>query len=615
MNKKDLIPVIVLIALIPLWLLIDRTVIAPKMAKNHPPAVEQVQEESAEAVAEETGSAVDDGGAVAAIDASDSDVEEPAAPAIESSDELKLGEGKTVTIENDLLSIEVTERGGGIASVTLQAKNEKGEFLYPIQRKGAEPVVLDFSDVPALAYESADLGLGYASAFSVTNRVDGKSATITKEIGDFNFTRTISLDDGYLLKIIDSFVPKSEAVKSLPSMRILTGHIQNPPEMKSMKGLSLLGVDSHTPDGEIRYWGRKLNKLYKKADYPETLSGSVPDGMEGVTVDWVSAKNKFFAQILSPGKTPATMQVVSAGEKQGKRVTPTDIAAALVFDKASVKSGNAIERTYSYYVGPKSYSILKNASSDLELEGVMEFETVGFWASWKALFIGKTMEPLRKALLWSLNVFDALFHNYGLSIIFLTLVVRVLFWPLTHKSTESMKRMQELQPQIKALQAKYAKTNPQMLQQETMKLYRENKVNPMGGCLPMFLQMPVLFALFTVLRSAIELRYAGFLWIADLSSPENLFAGHIPVVGALNILPLLMSASMIWQQKMNSPASSAITPEQQQQQKMMTVMMPIMMLFFFYSMPSGLVLYWTTSNLLMIAQTAIRNMRKKMAEA
>jgi YidC/Oxa1 family membrane protein insertase len=241
------------------------------------------------------------------------------------------------------------------------------------------------------------------------------------------------------------------------------------------------------------------------------------------------------------------------------------------------------------------------------MEKVMEFETIGTFS-----FMNWLMEPARKALLWTLNVFYGVVHNYGVAIILLTLLVRILFWPLTHKSTESMRRMQELQPEIKALQDKY-KSNPQKLQQETMKLYKEKKANPMGGCLPMFVQIPVFIALFTVLRNAIELRYAGFLWISDLSTAENLFAGSVPIVGSLNILPLLMSASMIWQQKLTPQA--ATTPEQIQQQKMMTFMMPVMMLFFFYKMPSGLVLYWTTSNLLMIVQTSLRNMKKKAKEA
>ncbi|MBL7017170.1 MAG: membrane protein insertase YidC, partial [Kiritimatiellales bacterium] len=153
------------------------------------------------------------------------------------------------------------------------------------------------------------------------------------------------------------------------------------------------------------------------------------------------------------------------------------------------------------------------------------------------------------------------------------------------------------------------KDNPQRMQQETMALYKENKVNPMGGCLPMFVQIPVFIALFAVLRSAIELRFSKFLWINDLSEPENLFAGMVPVVGSLNILPILMAATMMWQQKLTT-GSAAATPEQQQQQKMMAVMMPVMMLFFFYSMPSGLVLYWTTSQVLMIAQLLIKKKKE-----
>jgi len=137
-----------------------------------------------------------------------------------------------------------------------------------------------------------------------------------------------------------------------------------------------------------------------------------------------------------------------------------------------------------------------------------------------------------------------------------------------------------------------------------MALYKEHKVNPMGGCLPMFIQIPVFIALFSVLRSAIELRFSKFLWISDLSEPENLFAGMVPIVGSLNILPILMAATMMWQQRLTPTAGDA------QQQKMMAVMMPVMMLFFFYGMPSGLVLYWTTSQVLMIAQMLIRKKKE-----
>ena len=217
---------------------------------------------------------------------------------------------------------------------------------------------------------------------------------------------------------------------------------------------------------------------------------------------------------------------------------------------------------------------------------------------------------LAKFLLHSMNFFNRyLPGGYGVAIILLTILIRILFWPLTHKSTESMKRMQEVQPELKVLQEKYKK-DPQRMQQETMKLYKREEGKPDGWMSADVYSDSGLHCPLPVLRNAIELRFADFLWIADLSTSENLFAGKIPFVGALNILPIVMSVSMIWQQKLTAPAT-AITPEQQQQQKMMTVMMPILMLFFFYTMPSGLVLYWTVSNSLMIAQTGLRNVRQK----
>ena len=195
---------------------------------------------------------------------------------------------------------------------------------------------------------------------------------------------------------------------------------------------------------------------------------------------------------------------------------------------------------------------------------------------------------------WLLNTFNNFIPNFGIAILILTIFVRILFWPLTHKSTISMRRMQEIQPKMKEIREKF-KDNPQRMQQETFQLYREHNVNPMSSCLPMLIQIPVFIALFTVLRSAVELRYAPFLWIVDLSEPENLFPTIFPF-GGLNILPILMAVTMGLQ--------SALTPStgDKNQQRMMTVMMPVMMLFMFYSFPSALSLYWTVSQILSIAQ-------------
>jgi YidC/Oxa1 family membrane protein insertase len=581
MNKKDLIPVILLALLIPVWIMIDRTLLAPKFPAPAP--VEQTTEEAPVAGTPEEATL---SGATAEPTAAK--VAETVAEAVEPP-----AEEMVATLENEKVRLELTSLGGGIKSATLLEYPEQNE-------KDSPPVVLDFSDAPALAYEGLT-GIGKTKSLNIQSSDNSQSVVFSKLLGNgVVFQRTLTLEDDYLVTINDRFINSNTQPWTLPGLRILTGRMKNPADMKAMKGVSILGVDSYTPAGGINYWGRKLHKLYGKAK-PLSID-TVPTDMNGVEVDWISAKNKFFTQILRPEEPIATMAIVSSRKTEGKGIVPSDVAAALVFKPAIVEAEDSLSIDYSYFIGPKKYSILK--ASGNHMEGVMEFETTGFWS-----FMNWLMEPARKFLLWTMNKCHSLIPSYGIAIILLTLLIRILFWPLTHKSTDSMKRMQEIQPEIKALQAKH-KDNPQKLQQETMKLYKEKKVNPMGGCLPMFVQIPVFIALFTVLRNAIELRYSGFLWIADLSMAENLFAGKIPFVGSLNILPLVMSASMIWQQKLTGSAPAA-TPEQQQQQKMMMFMMPIMMLFFFYSMPSGLVLYWTTSNLLMIAQTGLRNLKKK----
>jgi YidC/Oxa1 family membrane protein insertase len=254
------------------------------------------------------------------------------------------------------------------------------------------------------------------------------------------------------------------------------------------------------------------------------------------------------------------------------------VSAAVAYEGGTIAPGGSLERRATLYVGPKRLSHLWQ-------QGGRRHEVMDFG----------TFKWLCMALVPTLNGFHALIPNYGVAIALLTLLVRVIFWPLTHKSTESMKRMQALQPQIKAVQEQF-KDNPRKLQQETWRLYRENKVNPLSSCLPMLVQLPVFIALYTVLRSGVELRYAPFLWIRDLSEPENLLAGVLPWPHSVNILPFFMSATMAWQSRLTPSMGDPA------QQKMMTWLMPIMMLFMFYSMPSALVLYWTVSQVLAIAQ-------------
>ncbi len=188
-------------------------------------------------------------------------------------------------------------------------------------------------------------------------------------------------------------------------------------------------------------------------------------------------------------------------------------------------------------------------------------------------------------------------HSYGLAIILLTIIVRLIFWPITQKANNSMRKMQKLQPQMKEIREKY-KDNPQEMNVRMMELYRKEKVSPLGGCLPILFQIPVFFALYSALDSAVELRQVGFLWCTDLAKPDLIGPQiDLPFLGPTGLHPLViaMTILMVVQQRMTPSAADPM------QQKMM-MLMPVIMLFMLYNLPSGLTLYWTVSQVFSILQ-------------
>jgi YidC/Oxa1 family membrane protein insertase len=215
-----------------------------------------------------------------------------------------------------------------------------------------------------------------------------------------------------------------------------------------------------------------------------------------------------------------------------------------------------------------------------------------------------------KALLIGMNwLHHGLRISYGAAVVAITLIIKIVFWPLTQASTRSMKRMQALQPQIKAIQEKF-KDDPMKLQRRTMEFYKEQKVNPMSGCFPMLIQVPVFIGFYSMISSAIELRGAHFLWIKDLAKPDTLFIipglGIVPILGIpgvglpFNLLPLIMGGTMLWQAHL-TPPSPGMDPAQA---KLMRYL-PLIFILMLYGLSSGLTLYWTVNNLLSIAQTKL----------
>jgi len=296
-------------------------------------------------------------------------------------------------------------------------------------------------------------------------------------------------------------------------------------------------------------------------------------------IHWVAARNKYFMAALVPPPETVTAAAAVGNAKD-------HVAGALL--RLPISGAGEFRQSVRLYLGPIDYWQLKKLG--LGLEYAVDL-------GWKIIL------PVAQLLLWALNAGYNLIPNYGIVIIILSGLTRLLFYPLTQISMRSMRAMQEIQPEMERLRKKYEK-DPQELNKRVFALYREHKVNPVSGCLPLLLQMPVFFALYSVLANSVELRQAPFVaWITDLSAPDTLMT-----IGgfAIHVLPVLMSLSMFWQQK--------LTPTDPRQAPVM-LLMPFMMLFFFYKVPSGLTLYWTVTNLFSVAQQYQMNRENKARAA
>ncbi len=573
MTRRDIVIIVLLFALWMAWPIIDRRVVK-RYFFPAPPAPAAVEPALSEPEGGAEGASAEPPETPPPAPAA-----EPAATALPATSEQP---EQTAVLENERIRLEISSRGGVVRSVIL--KN------YPATRDPESgPVAFDFSAAPALAGAAPSKPAALPS-FELAEPETGRVVQLRRLGADgILWTRTITLTNSYMAAVSDRFENTGSVTSAIPLREIWTGPMLNMEE-QTERGVVYLGADTLSPGGEgVKHWGRHFEKWFDG----ERKSRGLPKPPLFMVrpldrpVDWAAAKNKYFVQIVIPeaGGENAVFHVtrrMTEAERNNPAATvkgaaPETVVVGVRLPEIYVSPGESQTLTTAYYVGPKKFSELARYS--LHVVDVMEF---GMWA------------PIGKILLRILNaIHDYLWpHNYGVAIMLLTIIIRVVFWPITHKSTESMKRMQAIQPLLAEVREKY-KDNPQRVQQEMMALYKEHKVNPLAGCLPMLIQIPVFIALFVVLRSAIELRFSPFLWIADLSRPENLFADKLPI--PLNILPIIMAATMAWQQKLTPSGGDP------NQQKMM-MFMPVLFLFMFYNIASGLVLYWTTNQCLMIVQ-------------
>jgi len=334
-----------------------------------------------------------------------------------------------------------------------------------------------------------------------------------------------------------------------------------------------------------------VNKIFEtKNDYGfEGPSALINDHLEKLELDdldekssfagkikWISMQDRYFISGLIPKQENAAEMKLHLDENN-------TLKTVYVCPLPALSPGEMQRIGFQLFMGPKSVSILKEANADLDL--AVHF---GFF------------DFIAKPCLWFMNFLYRYIQNYGIVIIIITILIKILFWPLGTKSYKSMNEMKKLQPLMAEIREKY-KDDKKRMNEEIMGLYKTYKINPLGGCLPMAAQIPVFFALYQMLYGAIELRHAPFWgWINDLSAPDRLFefGFSIPFMEppyGIPVLTIIMGATMLIQQKLQPPAGDPM------QAKMM-MMMPIVFTVIFINFSSGLVLYWLVNNILSIAQ-------------
>ncbi|MGE4559839.1 MAG: membrane protein insertase YidC [Desulfobulbus sp.] len=476
---------------------------------------------------------------------------------------------REISIDTPLYTVILNEQGGGVKSFVLkQYRNTHDKDSGPMQLiAGKNP-----ADLPVLF--SLDNGAGtFLPTFHTTGTTNlalaqptdtGSVAMQTTTAGGLVIQRSLEFHgDSYLVNVAYKVVNGGDkAVQVSPALSLAN----QPFAHASQTSKYLFSGPAAFVNGEL-----VETKAKKLSEGPIVLQGKV---------SWTGYVDNYFMTSVVPTSPNAHTVTLQGSENHVRSVISEGIV--------SIPAGESKTFTYSLYFGPKKLKILKAAGYDLAA-------AVNF--GW--------FDLLAKPMLWLLNFFHRFSGNYGIAIILLTVLVKLAFWPITQKGMKSMKNMQKLQPKIAKLRERF-KDDPSKMNQEMMALYKTYKVNPLGGCLPMLIQIPFFFALYRVLMAAIELRHAPFmLWINDLSAPDRLWIGFdIPFLHGIPVLTLLMGASMYLQQKMTPTTADP-------NQARIMQFLPIVFTFMFLNFASGLVLYWFVNNLLSILQQYLINRQVK----
>ena len=464
--------------------------------------------------------------------------------------------------------------GGGIKSAEmLQEKNVFKDGNVTINEQGKNVI-------GALARGYKGIEKTYYERIDQT----GNSVVYQGQLEDgVTVTKTWTLEEGTadkapMLKLVISFKTKEGKTFDLSDYSITTGTAAPvfKKEQVNLAGWFYYEDGDYEEEGHSNFTGGMFS------------DAKDVDNIKTENLEYFGVNSQFFGTAIFPLADAKSNSLwatgkeimINDGEESGKRWI---FQMGLDLPEKTVRSGEVSYVSYDVFVGAKQNRQMANLSENSD--DIMNFSMFSAFA-WIS-------DKMNKALNGIHNWFpESAAWSWGLAIVLLTIFIRIIIWPLHNKSTRTMKRMSKLQPIMKELREKH-KDNPQKLNQETMKLYREYGVNPMGGCLPMLVQIPIFFGVFNMINAAVELRGQPFLWVDDLSQPDHL----TDVFGLpLNLLPILMAVTMVIQMRMTPQVGDKL-------QRRIFMLMPLMFFVFCYNYASALALYWTTQNIVSIGQT------------
>lgn len=453
---------------------------------------------------------------------------------------------KDVTVDTGLYTAVFSSRGAALKSMTLKKYREQNtpSANLVVLGNNADPSLLNFST--------------RATGFNLSDNASFVSDTDTINVSGSEprqLTYSFVSGQGFTIRKIYTFTPGSYSIKLETqvlnnSAAPLVGSIQ---QVMSYPSIHNAKDNRFGTAGSYLYADNALH-----ADKFKDVSSASKKYDKGVL--WAGFADKYFlTAILSENGSIASAEL--------KKSTEGFMESIVSSPQLTINPGQTVTVAQRLFVGPKDIDILKSQGNSLV----------------QALDLG-WFTVIAKPLLYTLKFFHGYVGNYGVAIIIITIILKALFFPLTHKSYKSMKDMQKIQPKMAALKEKF-KDDRDAMNKAVMELYREHKVNPLGGCLPMIVQIPVFFSLYKALMFSIELRHAPFFfWVTDLADKDPYY-----------VTPVIMGISMFIQQKMTPSQMDPI------QQKMMLAL-PVVFTFMFLSFPSGLVLYWLVNNVLTIGQ-------------